>query len=92
MELPVAELWEIELRQKRNSTWVAYGLSSIQALFGDNRGFVFRCVLLRLLKIGCRYDKIAYCVIGDDPTEHYDDYDDALEESNLRWMKAKLGE
>lgn len=47
---------------------------------------------VRLLKIGCRNDKIAYCVIGDGATKHYDDYEDALEEFNLRWMKAKFGE
>lgn len=46
---------------------------------------------VRLLKIGCRNDKIAYCVIGDGSTKHYDDYDDALEEFNLRWMRAKFG-
>ena len=47
---------------------------------------------VRLLKIGCRNGKIAYCVIGDGSTNHYDDYEDALEEFNLRWMKAKFGE
>ena len=47
---------------------------------------------VRLLKIGCRYEKISYCVIGDGSTKHYDDYDDALEEFNLRWMKAKFDE
>ena len=47
---------------------------------------------VRLLKIGCRNDKISYCVIGDGATKHYDDYEDALEEFNLRWMKAKFGE
>jgi hypothetical protein len=44
---------------------------------------------IRLLKIGCRHDKISYCVLGNGPTKHYDDYDDALEEFNLRWMKSK---
>ena len=47
---------------------------------------------VRLLKIGCRNEKIAYCVIGDGSTKHFDDYEDALEEFNLRWMKAKFGE
>ena len=47
---------------------------------------------VRLIKIGCRHEKISYCVIGDDSAEHYDDYDDALEEFNLRWMKAKFDE
>ena len=28
---------------------------------------------LRLLKIGCKDDKIAYCVLGNGPTLHYDD-------------------
>lgn len=45
---------------------------------------------VRLLKIGCR-DKISYCVIGDGSTKHFDDYDDALEEFNFRWMRAKFG-
>ena len=47
---------------------------------------------VRLLKIGCRNGKIAYCVVGDGSTKHYDDYHDALEEFNLRWMRAKFGE
>lgn len=34
--------------------------------------------------------KIAYCVIGDGSTKHCDDYDDALEEFNLSWMRAKF--
>lgn len=46
---------------------------------------------VQLLKIGCRDDKISYCVIGDGLTRHFDDYDDALEEFNLRWMRAKFG-
>lgn len=45
---------------------------------------------VRLLKIGCRNEKIAYCVIGDGSTKHFDDYDDALEEFNLSWMRAKF--
>ena len=47
---------------------------------------------LRLLKIGCRNNKIAYCVIGGGSTKHYEDYEDALEEFNLRWMKAKFAD
>lgn len=47
---------------------------------------------VQLLKIGCRYGKVSYCVLGDGPTRHYDDYEDALEEFNLRWMKAKYGD
>ena len=47
---------------------------------------------IRLLKIGCRNNKVSYCVIGDGATKHYDEYDDALEEFNLRWMKAKFGD
>lgn len=47
---------------------------------------------VRLLKIGCRNEKTVYCVIGDGSTEHFDDYEDALEEFNLRWMRAKFGE
>lgn len=44
---------------------------------------------VRILKIGCRNGKIAYCVIGNGATQHYDDYDDALEEFNLRLMREK---
>ena len=44
---------------------------------------------IRLLKVGCRNGKVSYCVIGNGSTRHYDDYEDALEEFNLRWMKAK---
>ena len=47
---------------------------------------------VHLLKIGCRNGKESYCVIGDGSTRHYDDYDDALEEFNLRWMRAKYGD
>ncbi len=46
---------------------------------------------IRLLKIGARYDKEVYCVIGNGSTNHYEDYDDALEEFNLRWMRLKFG-
>lgn len=47
---------------------------------------------IRLLRIGCRNGKVSYCVIGNGPTRNYDDYEDALEEFNLRWMRAKYGE
>lgn len=47
---------------------------------------------IRLLKIGCRNNKVSYCVTGNGHTKHYDDYDDALEEFNLRWMKEKFGD
>ena len=47
---------------------------------------------VRLLKTGCRNGKEAFCVIGDGSTKFYDDYDDALEEFNLRWMRAQYGE
>lgn len=46
----------------------------------------------RLLKIGAKYDREVFCVIGNGPTKHYDDYEDALEEFNLRWMKIKFGD
>lgn len=47
---------------------------------------------IRLLKIGCRNGKIVYCVLGNGATNHYDDYEDALEEFNLRWMRLKFGD
>ena len=43
---------------------------------------------VRLLKIGCRGDREVFCVIWDGSTQHYDYYEDALNEFNLRWMKA----
>ncbi|MEG0156985.1 MAG: hypothetical protein RR661_04975 [Anaerovoracaceae bacterium] len=46
----------------------------------------------RLLKIGAKYDREVFCVIGNGSTKHFDNYEDALEEFNLRWMKAKFGE
>ena len=49
------------------------------------------CNLLKI--IGCRGGKIAYCVLGGGgSTEHFDDYEDALDEFNLHWMKEKFGE
>lgn len=47
---------------------------------------------IRLLKIGAKYDREVFCVIGKGSTRHYEDYEDALEEFNLRWMKVKFGE
>ncbi len=47
---------------------------------------------IRLLKIGAKYDRIVFCVIGDGPTEHFEDYEDALDEFNLRWMKMRFGD
>lgn len=46
---------------------------------------------IRLLKIGARYDREVFCALGNGSTKHYDDYEDALEEFNLRWMKMKFG-
>ncbi len=46
---------------------------------------------IRLLKIECKYNNFSYCVLGNGPTRHFDDYDDALEEFNLRWMREKFG-
>lgn len=47
---------------------------------------------VRLLKTGCRNGKESYGVVGNGDTKFYDDYEDALEEFNLRWMKAQYGE
>lgn len=47
---------------------------------------------VRLLKIGAKYDREVYCVIGKGTTKHYEDYDDALEEFNLRWLKEEFGD
>lgn len=45
--------------------------------------------VIRLLKIECKHNEISYCVIGYGSTCNFTDYTDALEEFNLRWMKAK---
>mgnify|MGYP000515572740 CR=1 FL=1 len=47
---------------------------------------------IRLIKTGCRNGKEAFCVIGGGATTFFDDYEDALDEFNLRWMKVKFGE
>lgn len=47
---------------------------------------------VRLLKIGAKYDREVFCVIGNGSTLHYEDYDDALEEFNRRWLKEEYGE
>lgn len=44
---------------------------------------------IRLLKIGAKYNREVFCVIGKGATKHYED---ALEEFNLRWMRDKFGE
>lgn len=44
---------------------------------------------VRILKNGCRNGKVSYCVIGLGPTKFYDDYDDALEEFNYRWVSKE---
>ena len=45
---------------------------------------------IRLLKIGARYDREVFCVLGNGSAKHYDDYEDALEAFDLRWMKMKF--
>ena len=47
---------------------------------------------VRVLKIGTKYDRVVFCVIGNGSTKHYEDYDDALEEFNLRWLREEYGE
>ena len=47
---------------------------------------------VRLIKIGCRKGKEVYCVNGNGPTQHFDDYDDALEEYNKRCLQIEYGE
>ena len=59
--------------------------------FGESK-LVYEKYGVRLIKIGCRKDKGVYCVNGNGPTLHFDDFDDALEEYNKRWMKIEYGE
>lgn len=59
--------------------------------FGDSEIVKERCGT-RILKIGCRSDREVFCVIGNGRTMHFDEYDDALEEFNLRWMRIEYGE
>lgn len=44
--------------------------------FGESE-LIYERYDVRLLKIGCRKNCISYCVIGNGPTRHYEDYDDA---------------
>ena len=44
---------------------------------------------VKLLKVGCRNDNESYCVIGSGKTKYYNDYEDALEEFNYRWIKKE---
>jgi len=47
----------------------------------------------RLLKVGLRGDREGYHAIGGDKsTEYYEDYEDALEDFNLRRMQEEHGE
>ena len=41
---------------------------------------------IRLLKIECKYNNFSYCVLGNGPTRHFDDYDDALEDERKVWQ------
>lgn len=60
-----------------------FGETEIIRIEGENR----------LLKIGAKNDRVVYGVLGGNkPTLHFDDYEDALEEFNLRWMRDKYGE
>lgn len=45
-----------------------------------------------LNKVMSLYHGIQYYVIGGGPTRYFEDYDDALEEYNLRWMRIEFGE
>ncbi len=59
--------------------------------FGESE-LIYERYDVRLLKIGCRKNCISYCVIGNGPTRHYEDYDDALEEYNRRWLEIYFNE
>lgn len=45
---------------------------------------------IRLLKIGAGGDREVYAVLGGGSTKHFEDYEDALVEFNLRWIKKEL--
>ena len=48
---------------------------------------------VRLIKVRTLKNEEVYHVISpDEKTKCYKDYDDALEEYNLRWMKIEYGE
>lgn len=59
--------------------------------YGDSK-LIYEKHDVRLLKIGCKGDREVYCVLGNGPTQHFDDYDDALEEYNRRWLQIEYGE
>lgn len=47
---------------------------------------------IRLLKVGAKYDREVFWVLGNGSSKCFDDYEDALEEFNLRWMKIQFGD
>ena len=46
---------------------------------------------IRLIKVGAKGNREIHVVLGNGKTKFFDDYEDALEEFNLRWMKEKYG-
>jgi hypothetical protein len=47
----------------------------------------------RLLKIITRAGAEVYAVVGGNgPTTHFEDYEDARDELNLRWMREQFGD
>ena len=59
--------------------------------FGDNE-LIYEKHGVKLIKVGCRNGKEAFWVIGNGSTKSFDDYDDALEEYNKRWLQIEYGE
>ena len=59
--------------------------------FGDSE-VVRRKGKIRILKCGARNNRETFCVLGNGDTKYYEQYDDALDEFNLRWMRQKNGE
>lgn len=47
---------------------------------------------VKIIKVEGKYKIERYCVVGNGSTRYYDDYEDALEEYNLRWAKIEYEE
>lgn len=54
--------------------------------FGDSK-LIKQKGTVRLLEVEAKYGRVNFCVLGKGKTNYYEDYDDALEEFNFRWLK-----
>ena len=57
--------------------------------FGDSK-LIKQKGTVRLLEVEAKYGRVNFCVLGKGKTNYYEDYDDALEEFNFRWLKQQF--